>query len=188
VTEASDLLRTFARTRSERAFRRLYDAVAAGMLGLAVRLAGGDRAAAEDVAQEAWLRAIDRLDRYDETRSAQRWLNGFVVKVWSERRRRIWREEVREPAYFDQVPDEGTTDWSDLERVLGAVYGLPEGYRTILVLHDIEGFTHAEIAAQLSIDVGTSKSQLARARRKVRNSLGNRAGTLEGDVDAGRSG
>lgn len=169
---AASLLQDFARSQNERAFRKLYDAVAPGMLGLAVRLAGGDLALAEDVTQDAWLRVIDRLDRFDKSGSAQRWLNGFVVHCWFERRRAVWREDVLEPAWFDRVPDDDAPDWSDLDRVLNAVYALPEGYRAILVLHDIEGFTHAEIAGRLSIQEGTSKSQLSRARRLVRSSLG----------------
>ncbi|HEX6316776.1 MAG TPA: RNA polymerase sigma factor [Gemmatimonadaceae bacterium] len=176
------LLAEFARSRSERVFRSLYDMVAPGMLGLAVRLAGGDRALADDVAQEAWLRAVDRLERFEAGRSAQRWLNGFVVNCWSERRRRNRREEPVEPAWFDRLPGgEEAVDWSDLDRVRRAVYALPDGYRTVLVLHDVEGFTHAEIAGYLSIEEGTSKSQLARARRQVRASLGGHDSPLRND-------
>lgn len=169
---ASLLLLEFARSRSERAFQRWYDAVAPGMLGLAVRLAGGDRAMAEDVVQESWLRIIDRVDRFEPSGSAQRWCNGFVAHCWSERRRAAWREDAQDPAFFHRVPGEDQADWGDLDRVLDAVHALPEGYRAVLVLHDIEGFTHAEIAARLEIQEGTSKSQLARARAHVRRSLG----------------
>ena len=54
----------------------------------------------------------------------------------------------------------------DLERALAA---LPSGYRTVIVLHDVEGWTHAEIAERLGIEEGTSKSQLARARARLRS-------------------
>jgi RNA polymerase sigma-70 factor (ECF subfamily) len=56
----------------------------------------------------------------------------------------------------------------DLEAAIAA---LPAGYRAVLVLHDVEGFTHAEIARQLGLAVGTSKSQLFAARRAVRHRL-----------------
>ena len=57
---------------------------------------------------------------------------------------------------------------SDLER---AISELPDGYREVLVLHDVEGYTHKEIAAMLGIEEGTSKSQLSRARRAMRTLL-----------------
>ena len=57
----------------------------------------------------------------------------------------------------------------DLE---AAVRALPDGYREVVVLHDVNGYTHAEIAALLQIEEGTSKSQLARGRERLRNRLG----------------
>jgi RNA polymerase sigma-70 factor (ECF subfamily) len=166
------LLASFARSRSEAAFRRLHAATAPAMLGLALRLSGGDRATAEDVVQEAWMRAIDRVDRFVATGSVSRWLNGFVANCWCERRRSLLREEARDPVEFDRLACESSEPWSDRALVLRAVHALPPGFRTVLVLHDIEGFTHAEIAERLGVAEGTSKSQLARARRHLRHVLG----------------
>jgi RNA polymerase sigma-70 factor (ECF subfamily) len=61
--------------------------------------------------------------------------------------------------------------WSEAPVLLQAVNALPDGFRAVLVLHDIEGYTHAEIAERLGIDEGTSKSQLSRARRRLREAL-----------------
>ena len=72
-------------------------------------------------------------------------------------------EEIPAPSRgLDQI------DLIDLER---AIAKLPDGYREILILHDLEGFTHDEIAKIKDINTGTSKSQLSRARRALRNTL-----------------
>lgn len=165
------LLAAFARNRSERDFRALYDAVTPGMLGLATRLSGGDRAAAEDVVQESWFRAVDRIDRFVPG-SVARWLNGFVVRCWSEHRRATMRELTVDDSAMEAitVPHE-LMAWSEAPVLGAAVSALPAGYRAVLVLHDIEGYTHAEIAVHLGIDEGTSKSQLSRARRRLRQAL-----------------
>jgi RNA polymerase sigma-70 factor (ECF subfamily) len=57
------------------------------------------------------------------------------------------------------------------ERLKVAIDGLPDGYRTVFVMHELEGYTHAEIAAALGIQPGTSKAQLSRARARLRESL-----------------
>jgi RNA polymerase sigma-70 factor (ECF subfamily) len=160
-------MHAFAQSRSEGAFRALYDVVAPAMLGFARRLAGEDTAAADDLTQEAWVRAIERVGRYDRRASAVAWLNGFVLNCWKERCRQLERELLTSGDELDRTPVARASLWSERPILQRAVASLPDGYRTVLVLHDIEGFTHAEIAAQLDIDEGTSKSQLARARRRL---------------------
>ena len=61
-------------------------------------------------------------------------------------------------------------------RLAEAIDGLPEGYRTVFLLHDVEGYTHEEIGAALAIESGTSKTQLSRARAKLRGALADFAG------------
>jgi RNA polymerase sigma-70 factor (ECF subfamily) len=61
-------------------------------------------------------------------------------------------------------------------RLRAAIEGLPEGYRTVFVMHDVEGFTHEEIGEALGIQPGTSKAQLSRARAKLRVELSEFAG------------
>lgn len=165
------LLDAFAHSRDEGSFRTLYDAATPAMFGLALRLASGDRALAEDVVQEAWFRAIERADAFDRTRAGGAWLHGFVVNCWRERVRLSAREILPDDHDHNQHPDESTALWSErplLERAIGT---LPDGFRAVLVLHDIEGFTHAEIGERLGIEVGTSKSQLSRARAQLRRVL-----------------
>lgn len=123
---------------------------------------GGRRAEAEDALQDAWLRATPRLPEFRGESSLRTWLAGFVVNCCRERRRR--READAAPPN-DPARDDLVADRLDLERAIAA---LPDGHREVFVLHDLEGFTHEEIAARLGIVPGTSKSQLSRARSALR--------------------
>lgn len=73
---------------------------------------------------------------------------------------------------------DATATWSEWPLLRQALYDLPEGYRAVVVLHDVEGYTHEEIADRLGIEAGTSKSQLARGRARLRAMLAGR--TREG--------
>jgi RNA polymerase sigma-70 factor (ECF subfamily) len=166
----SELLEGFLRDRSERSFLALYDRHAAAMYALAYRLMGGHDADAADALQEAWMRALPRLLQFRGESALRTWLCGFVVNCC--------RERFRGPL-FEAIDDEYSVpsgNGSDL-RVLGmidlerALTSLAPGYRAVLVLHDIEGYTHREIAAALGIDQGTSKSQLSRGREALRRRL-----------------
>jgi RNA polymerase sigma-70 factor (ECF subfamily) len=172
VTVAADdraLVARFLSARDEEAFLALYRGHAAGVYGMALRLCGGVEAEAQDVAQEAWVRAVRLLPSFRWTSALKTWICGIAVNVWRERRRALGRGEglpsveVAEPAAFE---DAGAR--LDLSR---AVAGLPAGSREILLLHDVEGYTHKEIAGLLEIEEGTSKSQLSRARASLRAAL-----------------
>jgi RNA polymerase sigma-70 factor (ECF subfamily) len=159
--------------RSARAFDALYDRHTAVMYGLALRLTGGDQAEAGEITQNAWVRAIERLDRFEWRAQLSTWLCAFVVNCARESARHAARLDA---ASIDEIPIPsedrrltGAIDRVDLER---AVAALPPGYRHVLVLHDVEGYRHEEIAALLGITAGTSKSQLSRARVAMRRALG----------------
>lgn len=153
------LIAAFVESRSDAAFTALYRRHAAAVYGLAVRLCG--QAAADDIAQDAWIRAMRRLEVFDGRSAFRTWLCGIVVNCCRER----WRS--RAP---DGEPSETSAD-GDFTRVLDvreALARLAPGYRAVLVLHDLYGYTHAEIARLLDLDEGTSKSQLSRGRRALR--------------------
>jgi len=158
-----ELLADFLRERSDRAFRALYDRHAPSMFALAFRLMGRRDADAADVLQDAWTRAWRRLDAFRGESSLRTWLCGFVVNCC--------RERFREPL-FEELPDRPASSRLDvaldLEQALAL---LSSGYRAVIVLHDVEGYTHREIAASLGIDEGTSKSQLSRGRAALRRAL-----------------
>ena len=161
----ADLLQRLARHRDPAAFGTLYARHANALYATALRLTD-DRDAAFDSAHDAWVRAIERLGAFERKSSFRTWLTGILINVVRER----WRGDrelpldvVGEIATADPIPS--AADPIDLENAIAA---LPSRFRTVLVLHDVDGFTHEEIAAQLGIVPGTSKSQLARARQRVR--------------------
>ena len=162
-----ELLDAFAGERSERAFLALYDRHAPAMYALACRLMGGETEAA-DVLQDAWMRALARLEGFRRESSLRTWLCGFIVNCCRERFRAPLFETIDDEA-APAVPNDLRLD---LDR---ALMSLAPGYRAVVVLHDVEGYTHHEIARALNIDEGTSKSQLSRGRQALRRRLDPRA-------------
>jgi RNA polymerase sigma-70 factor (ECF subfamily) len=135
-----------------------------------VRLTGGLDADAEDVAQEAWRRAIRGLTEFEGRSSLATWLTSIVTRCALERRRASRSTTDTDPGDVPVPPRQAkTSSRLDLER---AFAGLPAGFRTVLVLHDLEGYRHADIAELLGVSEGTSKSQLSRARARMRELLG----------------
>jgi RNA polymerase sigma-70 factor (ECF subfamily) len=170
--ESPDVLRVprFVESRDESAFRSLYGAHTQAMLAVALRWMRGARSDAEDVVQEAWLRAAAGLAGFRWESSLRTWLCGVVINCARNRIREGSSQAVdaataTEPASWGTTGDPHT----DLERALAR---LPDGYREVLNLHDVLGYTHDEIGALLGIDPGTSKSQLSRARSALRGRLG----------------
>lgn len=122
-----------------------------------------------------WIKAVERLGTFRWESSLATWLSGFVINAIREHSRSDRKEEsgVDELHSADDLVLLQAADRLDLER---AIAGLPAGFRQVLILHDVEGYTHEEIAALLDIVPGTSKSQLARARSSVRRALGKKEG------------
>lgn len=154
----------------EAAFRQLYGRHTPRLLGFVHRLLGWDDVEAEDAVQETWVRVCQSLDRFRWDSLFSTWLMGIGLNVVRDRIRRASRSQVVEfgPAHEEVVPPPSTEDRIDIERAIAL---LPDGYRIILVLHDVEGMKHAEIADRLGISDGTSKSQLSHARKTLRKLL-----------------
>ncbi|NUO81447.1 sigma-70 family RNA polymerase sigma factor [candidate division KSB1 bacterium] len=170
--EERRLVAVFLSQRNEQAFRRLYRCHTPHLYRVAMHLAGGIAHEAEEIVQEAWVRAVERLPQFRWESRLQTWLVGIVVNRSRElfRQRRKQQSEISAEALEERASPGGAEDGEslDLER---AIAMLPEGYREILVLHDVEGYTHVEIGALLGIEAGTSKSQLFHARRVLRAAL-----------------
>ena len=157
------------------AFEALYRRHRDRVYGLLWRLAGGDAATAEDLLQEAFVRAWQKLDTFRGESRFGTWLHRLSANVaLSDRRLRI-RRVGREVALEGAVERTAAGDsdvrapWQlDLERAIAA---LPERARTVLVLYDIEGYSHAEISELTGMAIGSSKAQLHRARMLVREGL-----------------
>lgn len=174
-----ELVESFLRTRGEEPFRLLYARHSPYLFGLASRLLGPAREDAADALQDAWLRASRSLVDLQWRSSLRTWLAGILVNCCREiTRRRIRRVELELTGEFlDAVaPIERPISTSDLERALAQ---LPEGYRTLIVLHDVNGFTHEEIGSILGINIGTSKSQLSRGRKAIRMLLTQQPGAKD---------
>ena len=156
--------------RDERAFRTLYRAHTPSLYLLALRMTGGSDADAEDVVQETWRRAVGGLARFERRSSLRTWLSAIAVRCAHEMRRTGERERAPLPEGLP-ARDGRSSSVSDvdLER---AFERLSPGFQTVLVLHDLEGYRHADIAELLGITIGTSKSQLSRARTRMREALG----------------
>ena len=114
-----------------------------------------------------WLQAVERLREFRWESAFGTWLAAIGLNRARDQIRRMSRRAV--VPLPDSLPaKESGEGWVDLER---AIARLPEGYRTVLVLHDVEGLTHEEIGAALGVTAGTSKSQLFAARRAMRGLL-----------------
>jgi len=157
------------------AFEKLYRRHRDRIYGLLWRLCGGDAALAEDLLQEAFIRAWQKLDSFRGDSQFGTWLHKLSANVaLSDRRsqlRRMKREIVLDEAIertATGAKDVHAGQRMDLEK---AIAGLPERARTVLVLYDIEGYSHAEIAEITGMAVGSSKAQLHRARNLVREEL-----------------
>lgn len=136
-----------------------------------VRRIAGDDALADDWAQEAWIRAFRALPKFRGDAAFSTWLHRVAVNSALQGRRRRGREESRESELPESVPG-GSADPTVLRITLErALERLPEGMRQVMVLHDVEGFTHEEIGDMLGINPGTSKSQLFKGRAKMREML-----------------
>jgi RNA polymerase sigma-70 factor (ECF subfamily) len=156
------------------AFERLYRENERKVFALCLRLSS-DAALAEELTQEVFVRAWRKLSSFRGESAFSSWLYPMTVNVALSERRSRRRREARlfateDPARLEQAssapaPERGF----DLEKALSA---LPPGARAVFVLHDVEGRTHDEIAALLDIAPGTSKAQLFRARRLLREALG----------------
>ncbi|OHE87181.1 MAG: RNA polymerase subunit sigma-24 [Lysobacterales bacterium RIFOXYD1_FULL_69_11] len=157
------------------AFETLYRRHAGRVHGVIGRLVGGHGARAEDLTQEAFVRAWQALPAFRFESAFSTWLHRLAVNTaLMELRRQRSRPGEDDDAAFDVLgmPDSaghGTALAMDLER---AVATLPPRARAVLVQFDVEGWTHEEIAAELDMAVGSSKAQLHRARRLLRDRLG----------------
>ena len=157
------------------AFEALYRRHTGRVHGVIARLVGGAGARAEDLTQEAFVRAWQALPGYRFESKFTTWLHKLAVNTalmeLRSRRSRPSEDESEDPfASIGTMDSAGhaTALGMDLE---GAVATLPPRARAVLVLHDVEGWKHEEIANELDMAVGSSKAQLHRARKLLRAKL-----------------
>lgn len=171
------LLRRFAKRRDEASFRRLYRRHTPAVFAMALRLCGSE-ARAEELTQDAWCRAVERIDAFGRRSAFRSWLIGILINCFREALREDRKSRPATEAEMEKLSESLVTplpvarqapaERIDVERALSK---LPPGYREIVLLHDLNGYTHREIAAMLGIQEGTSKSQLTRGRDHLRRLL-----------------
>lgn len=164
-----------ARKGDRAAFEMLYRRHRDRIYAVLWRLCGGDAALAEDLLQEAFVRAWLKLGSFRGDSRFSTWLHRLSVNVALSDRRsrmpRLARETTLDGSVERAVTgarDVVAGQRMDLEQ---AIARLPERARTVLVLFDIEGYSHAEIAQMTGMAVGSSKAQLHRARKLVQGEL-----------------
>ena len=164
-----------ARGGDAQAFEKLYRKYCDRIYALCWRLCGRDAGLAEDLVQEAFLRAWNKLHLFRGESSFGTWMHRLAANVALSDRRIRLRKVMLEVSMDETVARTaiGARDItqglrSDLEQ---AISRLPERARSVLILYDIEGYQHAEIAEITGMAVGTSKAQLHRARKLVRKAL-----------------
>ena len=167
--ESSDV--TKAAAGDPRAFERLYRSHEARIFTLARRMAGSDDA--PELTQEIFVRAWEKLGTFRGESAFGTWLYRLAINLILSRResRAIWRRrhEGSEDA-LEMIPARPTSPEHRMD-FENALERLPKGARQILVLHDVEGYKHDEIAGLLGVTSGTSKAQLFRARMLMRAAL-----------------
>lgn len=153
------------------AFEELYRGHVGRVFAICQRMVA-DPPLAEELTQEAFVRAWSKLGSFRGSSAFGTWLHRLAVNVAVDalRARRRWRERFSEepPARPPAAPRRDPAGALDLERSIAA---LPPRARAVFVLHDVEGYKHREIAGLLELSVGACKAHLHRARRRLREEL-----------------
>jgi RNA polymerase sigma-70 factor, ECF subfamily len=182
ATKAATDARLIARAQQgdEEAFSALFEAHKRRVYSLCLRMTG-NTAEAEDLTQEAFLQLYRKISTFRGESAFSTWLHRLAVNVVLMHLRKKGLQQVSldemdtsqsEPVKRDYGSDDlrltGSVDRIGLQT---AIADLPPGYRTVFVLHDVEGYEHNEIAEIMKCSVGNSKSQLHKARMKLRERL-----------------
>jgi len=179
ITEAEAIAR--AKEGDAECFELLYGMHKRRVYSLTLRMTG-NVAQAEDLTQEAFLQLYRKIGTFRGESAFSTWLHRLAVNVVLMHLRKkglpeVSLEETMEPQQEDgprrdlgsrDVVLAGSIDRINLER---AIENLPPGYRIVFVLHDVEGYEHNEIAHMMGCSIGNSKSQLHKARMKLRDML-----------------
>jgi RNA polymerase sigma-70 factor, ECF subfamily len=155
------------------AARELYDAHVPRVFRLAFRLTG-DGELARELTQETFIRAFAQLSRFRGESALSTWLHRVTVSVVSNGMRKVKRFRARETDLDDAIATPVASHGAEpdlKEKLHRAIDELPEIYRVTLVMHDVEGYTHEEIANVLGVAEGTCKSRLSVARAQLREKL-----------------
>ena len=153
--------------------RELYETYVDRIYRLTFRLAGDDELA-RDFTQATFIRAFEKIGSFRGESSLSTWLHSIAVSVILNGLKKVKRIHGREIG-GDELPEVSIPTREaepDLKvRLRRAIESLPDGYRTVFLMHDVEGYTHGEIAAALEVPEGTCKTRLSAARARIRQAL-----------------
>jgi RNA polymerase sigma-70 factor (ECF subfamily) len=160
------------------AFEMLYALHKRRVYSLCLRMTG-NVAQAEDLTQEAFLQLFRKVGTFRGESAFSTWLHRLAVNVVLMQLRKKGLPEISLEEAMEPQPEGPARDFGERDRVLSgsidrvalerAIRNLPPGYRLVFVLHDVEGYEHNEIAGMIGCSVGNSKSQLHKARLKLRD-------------------
>ena len=169
----------------ERALRQLWSQHAPHIDAVVRRLVGGDPDLAADVAQEVWIQIFRALPTYRGDSQFGTWAHRIAVNRTLNALRRTRRLDRIETGIEEDTAsvEQGSEGALIMASIHDATSQLSPGARTVFVMHDIEGYTHEEIARELGITTGGSKSQLFKARAKLRRLLGHLVDRIQSDSD-----
>ena len=147
--------------------RNLYDRYKKSMYTLAYRITA-DFDDANDVLQDSFLEVFRHLDQFRGEATLGAWIKKIVIRKSTKKKRLVIWENIEDHSQESVNWGESEINVAHLET---AILSLPDGFRTIFVLAEVEGYTHKEISVMMKISEGTSKSQLFHAKRKLRSML-----------------
>ncbi|HNZ42363.1 MAG TPA: RNA polymerase sigma factor [Bacteroidales bacterium] len=164
---------------NRKAQKFLFEKYKAAMMGVCLRYCKS-KDEAEDVLMEAFMTVLSQIQSYRGDGSIDQWIRRIVVNTSINNYRKnlkhyfhadienIAETEIEEDNTFD------ITDNHSVEEIMNAMQQMPQGYKIVLNLYVVEGYKHKEIAEMLNITVGTSKSQLSKARKIIQDKLTNK--------------
>jgi RNA polymerase sigma factor (sigma-70 family) len=180
--ELSDIIAGCQR-KKYRHQKKLYDLYASLLYGICKRYLK-DVDDANDALQEAFIKVYEKIVDYRGEGSFEGWIKRVQVNICLMQLRKQKKKWLFESSRIEDIEDmEAMSDLEEGEQESGAMLGIPpeklfeciqglsKGYRTVFNMYVLDGFTHQEIAEKLSISAGTSKSQLARAKKKLKQEL-----------------
>ena len=176
-----------AQQGEEEAFAALFEMHKRRVYSLCLRMTG-NTAEAEDLTQEAFLQLFRKISTFRGESAFSTWLHRLAVNVVLMHLRKKGLQQISLDEVDSSQDEPVKRDYGDNDRRLmgsvdrislsQAIADLPPGYRTVFVLHDIEGYEHNEIAEIMNCSVGNSKSQLHKARMKLRDWLRQNEGLM----------
>ncbi len=171
VTEEQQVWINQLKQGNELAAFNLYNCYSKAMYSTLIRITN-ETEVAKDLLQEAFVKAFKRIEDLDDSKAFGGWLKRIVVNTgleYARKKKYVFEEIDNQPDLINEELDDGLA--IEPETIHQAIKELPDGCRTVLTLHLIEGYKHAEIAKELGISESTSKTQFRHAKLLLKTKL-----------------